>query len=511
MLDIFNFKNIFFALIVLGMSVVLPAAPQIIGVNVPIISQNNIPPSFLVYRPDIAGSVGTSDVCCVTNDNLVSMGKDGMPGSYDTYSRELSPFFYSFDNPLETNMGNHGDPNLIFDFFTQRWFYTALGALSVSDGPELSEINWKKFSIAPGYSNPIGNLAAIDPDYDQLGIDQYALIIGAANPSLNNAGLILIVQKESVLNGGPIIMNNFATGDFGVSPIGVRNFDSNPPYSYAIGVNNRSGGPLQIYRFAATDTPNPIFVDTIGFNLPYGQGPGAYGVECFDTINSSWEQTPPTNSFYGLPAFGGPFIDCRVMTPAHIRDNQLYFCQMLREISLSDAIIARWYQIDLTDPANPCLVQFGDIFAPNPSMPILGTPNSNYPTLMTNTISRIVPTSESGCPRDVPTHNMIIGFTIGSPNPFQLYAAYFIYGALPTTGYFYNSNTLGRLATDPLGQVQSFEALTNTTDGFYVTYGGDYSYSALDPADQTTMWQFLQWCTSPGGTYAIQATQLINP
>ncbi len=499
-------------LITLSASASILADPQTIGTNVAIVSQDTIVDYYdTIARPDIAASVGPQDVCVVTNQNLASIFKDGSPGSYDTFSAELAPFFYDFNNPFSSAKGEFiGDPQLLFDFFTQRWFYTNLRTISVSNGPILNEsTDWKKYDFDYSFA-AIG----LVPDYDQTGIDEHALIIGVQNFFGRNPGpYVIIVQKMSLLADGPLVANAFKVGSTGnINPVGVTNFDSNPTYSYAIAIPT---GPnftppasqLQIFQFSNTNTSNPSLQNIINVEIPEAQGPGVYGMFNICSFAGSWQQVPQPYDLYGC--FGSA-MESLVMAPAHIRDNQLYFCQMLLEGTYSAAFIARWYQVDLTDPNNPCVVQFGDVITPAEINPIYNTPNSYYPTIMTNTISRIVPAAESGCPRDVPTHNLIIGFSSGRQNPTQWLFGFYSYG-LPADGDFYNAATIGRLATDPLGQVrQPFTHVTDRADGFDASFYGDYSFSALDPIDQTTIWQFMQTCLSSGGTFAIQATQLLN-
>ncbi len=480
---------------------ILISAPQSIGINTPIISQSRIPTSFVDFRPDIAGAVGPgNDVCVVTNDNVVSITKQGNPGAYDTFAQELSPFFYTFENNQIASYADRAastDPQFLFDPFSNRWFYTSLGTIAVNNSPTLENSHWNSYSYIPYLINPIGNVATLRPDYDQTGIDQNAIVIG-------NAIGIILFQKASLLNGGPIVANKF-NALFGGNPVGVTNFDTNPLYSYAIEMTPFGVSPLAIFRFANADTPSPT-LSTIMLDLPAGDVNVPYF--CYA---ASLDQIPQPYEFYG--SCFQAIIDSRVMSPAHIRDNQLYFCE---NISTSipvptGATSIRWYQVDLTDPDNPCVVQFGTITIPDATMPVANTNNFFYPTLMTNTTSRIVPAAESGCPRDVPTHNMTIGFSVGRPNGFQQNFAFFYYGAVPSTGEFYNAATSGRLATDPLGQITlPITYLTNSQNGIDKEFYGDFSSSALDPADQKTIWQFVQWCDAPA-IYAIQATQLLDP
>src|SRR5439155_813168 len=81
---------------------------------------------------------------------------------------------------------------------------------------------------------------------------------------------------------------------------------------------------------------------------------------------------------------------------------------------------------------------------------------------------------------------------------------------------FIGAYSCGRLATDPLGSMQtilqlkaggaSYKRLDGTINRF-----GDYSYTSLDPNDDMTLWTIQEYATSTANIWGTWISQLKAP
>jgi len=87
------------------------------------------------------------------------------------------------------------------------------------------------------------------------------------------------------------------------------------------------------------------------------------------------------------------------------------------------------------------------------------------------------------------------------------------------TNEFANAATVGRLAGDPLGTMQSPALYTASTTAYNPPGDpggasgrrwGDYSYTSLDPNDDMTMWTIQEFCNATN-SYGVRVVKLIAP
>lgn len=346
----------------------------------------------------------------------------------------------------------------------------------------------------PGDINP--SAGGVFYDYCRVGVDQHAYYFAFAVLSGYNglfyANSAFVIQKESLLNGGPVTLTVFrdvdgTPGDAtpyrvnGTSLlIPVMNFDSNSEFGYFIQQDPVYWGKLNVYRVINPGTANPTLS----------------AVSIIDVPTTFYVSSPTTlapflgNQFDYLGIIDG--IDDRLKM-AHIRNHQLFTVHNILTDSTGvgsangDRYALRWYQLDLTgDPTGngngdetvsttPVLIQAGTLFDPSETDPIW----YYQPALMTNING------------DMSVSGVLSGNT-------QSISAF---------------NT-GRLAADPLGilrigatpsdiifaqgsgpyslELASTSQLANTGPTFGQRIS-DRQYTCFDPANGTTMWAVQQF------------------
>src|SRR5205085_5591390 len=85
---------------------------------------------------------------------------------------------------------------------------------------------------------------------------------------------------------------------------------------------------------------------------------------------------------------------------------------------------------------------------------------------------------------------------------------------------FINCGTVGRLATDPLGTMETPVLLTSSSTGYNpagdtgASRGrrrwGDYSVTTVDPLDDMSMWTVQMYCDTTN-SYGVRVAQLVAP
>jgi hypothetical protein len=290
-----------------------------------------------------------------------------------------------------------------------------------------------------------------------------------------------VIRKSSVLSGGPVVVTAFrgliTGGDGPDSPRGVDNYDPSSNEGYIIGPSDAAFGRL-ILRRVGTPGGTP----TISGNIAI-------------TVNSTSLPIPVDH----LGNTGGnngrlDALDDRLFA-AHIRNGRLWTAHNIAVTSAGVAASTsnsqrrdgvRWYELNGIRSADnggtPVVVQSGTIF---------DTAN----TLSTSRQYWIPSVMVSG------QGHAALGFSTAG-TPFHADAA-----------------TVGRLAGDTLGTVQTVTNYTASTTAYNPpsdpsgTSGrrwGDYSFTSLDPNDDMTMWTIQEFCDS-ANSYGVRVVRLFAP
>ena len=460
-----------------------PNSPQTLGLNF-------LTSTFAdkgLFPPDTMGTVGPSQFTVAVNNIFRTYNKttgvaDGMLNSDPTV------FFAA---QLTVVAGNRAsDPHIRYDRATKRWFIVMIDVavnsnrvlLAVTDAASQGVISlttvWSKFFFQ---QDTVGTTPNVDTghfaDFPTLGVDTNALYIGF-NMFTSSTGSFagttgFVVRKSSILGAGPIVVTAFrglaTNNSVGIlTPQGVDNFDPSPTFGYFIGVDGSVESLLQLRRITNTAT-----TPSISANIPL-------------TVNI----TGPAINAPHLGNTGGAngkldASDERLLA-AVIRNGHLWTAHAIGVDNTGSAAGtltrdgARWYDIINFD-TTPTVNQSGTVFdptAPNDANQLYYI----YPTVMVSGQGHVA-----------------MGFTRTGAN------------------VHINAATVGRLASDAPGTMESVVTYTNSTTAYNLGSGGpygrrwgDYSYTSLDPDDDMTMWTIQEFCNATN-SYGEQVVKLLAP
>ncbi len=472
--------------------------------------------SWVGTPPNTMGCVGPTQFVAAIDPTLTSYTKAGIRDNVF----DLQPdSFLNLDGDFNS-IADMSNPHIYYDAQSNRWYYIALNddanslnklnngfSIWVSDSGILS--NASKFTVVNIYNAtlvPDQNGCAGDQnlffDFPSLGMDVNALytsfnMYDASGNYLTTTAFV--IQKSSLLTDGPVYVTVFRDV---VGVIGKQdpfrgaasvltpaiNFDPNPQFGYYLATDPLLYGKLNVYRVINPGTKNPTLSPATGINV-------------LTTSSTNLANMPfPGNLFGDLGTLH--VGDDRIMPSPVIRNGQLYATHTIlvdntgnADTNVADPIArsaARWYQFNLasateTATSVPTLVQAGTLFDNATSANPLWY---NMPSLMVN---------QRG--------DLVIGFTV-SGNTVQ-----------PSAGF------VGRLAGDPFGVLR----IGGTPPNIYAAGGGqysrllgqgspyrpqgqpwgNYSYTSLDPVDQTTFWTIQERTQS--SLEQVVVAQLITP
>jgi len=422
--------------------------------------------------PDTMGDVSPTQILFQVNGRVKLFDKAGVLGALNTTANTL---FNSVRNASGVS-----DPIVRYDRITDRWFIIAINVttpnrllLAVSSpGPITGAASFTFFqftqdAVGTTPNADTGNFA----DYCTLGVDANALYIGCrmfTTTAFYNT-TAWVVRKSSMTSGGPIVVTAFRgllSGGAGPDgPRGVNNDDSTATQGYFIGADASTFGRLVLRRIS-----NPGTTPTISGNI---------------------NLTVPTTTIpINVPAQGSTTalesVDDRLFAAA-IRKNRVTGASTLwtaHAIQVNTSGVAsnsggrdamRWYQIQ-NFGATPSLVQSGTLFD-----------------------------SAASTPRY---------YWMGSVNMSgQGHAA--VGASFAATDEFVGAATAGRLSGDTLGTLQAPTVIVTGAGAYNQIAGGrnrwgDYSHTAVDPADDMTIWTFQEFCNA-ANSWAVRATKLMAP
>jgi hypothetical protein len=467
-------------------------SPQTVALNFTGATLSGTNPTS-AYPPDCDGAVGPTQYIIAVNGRIVTFNKT--TGVADgVLNATTNTFFTSIRNASGTS-----DPLCRYDRLTGRWFVGMINTsssnrflLAVSDAASNGVISastvWTYYYFIPSTISPtLGS--GILSDYPTMGIDANALYVGF-DQFVNSSGAFqqvdaCVIQKSSVLSGGPIVVTAFrnlmsaGTGYVGpFAPRGVDGLDANQTEGYMIGSDGNSWGNMWLLRFANPGSATPTMTSAM-YATPLAED----GPRFVNHLGN-------TTGWYG----GLDPLDDRYFQ-ATIRGQQLWTVHNLGvdNTGVSQGTYAadardgaRWFQINV--PVNsgaPTFVQSGTVF----------TASASNDSLQRNYFIPSVNVNGQG--------HAAMGFSTAGSSERA------------------NCGVVGRLATDPLGTMQTPVLLTssstayNPSDGTGSTAGrphrwGDYSATMVDPLDDQSMWTVQMWCNG-ANSYACQIAKLTGP
>ncbi len=431
------------------------------------------------FPPDSMGGIGPDRFVMTINGLFKSFNKT--TGKADgVLDVDPDVFFSSVANNSGTS-----DPRIRYDRFSKRWFIVMINVetsnnrimIAVSDsGTITSNTAWHFYFIPAGDNTFL--------DYPTLGIDAHALYIGGvtfpgdATTESSDTGEVFVVNKNSLLTGGPIMFTGFHnlidpnTGVGPFAPQGVDNFDAGATNGYFVAVDNASFGLLDILQIS-----NPA-------------GSPAIAHEFALTVPDTAYPLPVPHKGNNNPRYGTlDALDDRLFD-AHIRNGVLWTVHNVgvdnTGVSSSSAITrdgARWYAINLSQ-ATPQLAQSGTVFTKSASN---DAQERFYwvPSIMTTGDGRV-----------------ILGCSSAGIKEFA------------------NAAITQRFTSDPIGTMEPPVLFTNSLwaynppddpgDANNPRRWGDYSYTSLDPADNMTVWTVQEFCCATN-TWGVTVAKIIAP
>jgi uncharacterized repeat protein (TIGR01451 family) len=438
--------------------------------------------------PDSVGDVGPSQVLVAVNGRIKVFDKSGALGSLNA---TLNNFFASVGG---TTNGTT-DPHVRYDRLSGRWFITAidLGSggsevgpndvlIAVSSGSTITGtgsftfFQFQQDSVGPA-PNPDTNGFA---DYDTLGVDKFALYIGVNMFNQSTTAFLgttgYVVNKASVLSGGPIVVTAFRqmagtacpSGAGPLTPQGVSDDDPAATEGYFIGADLCAFSLLQIRRVG-----DPGGTPTLSANLSVTVPTTMYPIA----------QVQPS------PGLTLDALDDRLFA-AMIHENKITGAKNLwtaHNIQVDSSGVgsntggrngSRWYEIgSLT--TTPALVQAGTLFDP----------------AATNPFGHWIP-------------------SVAVSGQGHMALASSRAGADASSG-FASVAAAGRLRTDGLGTTRSPTLAQSSSTIYNVQMSGpqrwgDFSQTVVDPADDMTMWTFQEYCDATN-SWGVRAIQLRPP
>lgn len=413
------------------------------------------------------GAAGPSQFLVCVNGRIKVFSKTGVPGSLNA---STDNFFASVTSHRTT------DPRVRYDRLSRRWLIVMIDVpnsrknnqvlIAVSSGPVITDSSsFTFYSFVHSDAAPAGdnNLFA---DYPTLGIDRHALYIGVNlfSSAFFNGTSAYVINKADLLAGNLTLraFRQIGTASSGpYTPQGADNDDPAAAEGYFIGVDAQQKGRLHLRRVS-----NPGGTPTLSGNI---------------VITVPATSNPMGGVFARDSSIALDDLDDRLMM-AQVKNGSLWTTHNI-EVDASGTASAsggrdgsRWYEIiDLS--GTPTLRQAGTLFDPRAS-----TPASYWiPSLAV---------SGQG--------HMVLGCSVAGTTQYAEIAV-----ASRIAG-----DALGTLRTPFVAQISS--SAYNINDGRNPHRWGDYSFTCVDPNDDSTIWTVQEYCDAPN-SWGVRVIQLRAP
>ncbi len=452
------------------------------------------------FPPDTMGTAGPTQYFAFENGRLRTFNKT--TGVADgVVNADPDVFFASVMTPVSPPVlfNFTSDPNVRYDRFSARWFLTIIDVpctnatctttasnrllIAVSDAASMGTISgstvWTFYQFQ-GDSSGLNFL-----DYPSLGIDVNALYIGG-DMFTNTTGTFVgtngyVVQKSSVLSGGPATVSVFANMALGAgtgpeSPRGVDNFDPGATEGYFVGPDNAVFSAITFRRVSNPGSASPTISANIVVTVSTTTSP--------DRV----EHLGNTGGSSGnLDSINDRFFQ------AMIRNGRLWSAHNFRVDTSGVASTAaqnrnasRWYEFqDLT--TTPTVVQSGTVF--DNAATRAAARQYFFPSIAVNGQGHAV-----------------MGFTMaGLP-----------VGATPAYVGRLAGDTLGTMVGPPGTPAVTFGTTTanynppSDPGGANGRRWGDYSFTVVDPIDDMSIWTIQEY-NQASNSYAVRVAKLLAP
>ena len=443
-----------------------PYAPQTAGV-----SFNGVTLADSGYLPpDSTGDVGLTDIFVAANGRFRSFNKAGVMGAINTTPE-------NFFNSVRNGSGI-SDPRVRYDRLSNRWIVAAINVagsnnrilLAVSNSGTLAGATWTFFFFQCNTGGTADDNNAF-ADYPTMGVDNNAIYIGANMFKGNFWGATAwVIRKSSVLGAGPIVFTPFrqicnSTGAGIYTPLGVDNWNASATEGYLIGVSGNAWSTL-VMRRIGTPGGTPTISGNINLTVPTTTSPST---------------VPALGSTGALSAVDDRLFDAQICHNKITGTRTLWTGHHFRVNNAGVANTSggrhgsRWYEITNLS-GTPSLVQSGTVY------------DSAASNIKNYWFPGVTMTGQG---------HMAMGISYaGTANRAGVAA-------------------VGRLRTAALGTTQTPDLVQVSSSAYNAQSGngqrwGDYSRTAVDPADDMTCWTFQEWCNA-NNSWAVRVVQLRAP
>lgn len=474
-------------------------APQPVGLSFDTVTG---PTETNAFPPDTMGTAGPTQFILCVSGRLRSFTKAGVADGVLNLNTDV--FFASVMTPLGGSIAANAttDPQIRYDRLSGRWFITMSDMpmasdqtrfpnrimVAVSDSSTITmATNWTFYFFQ---QNTVGGGDTLELcDFASLGIDSNALYIGGNMYTASSRSFTqttgFVVRKSSVLTGGPIVATafrglavGFGEGPFG--PRGVDNYDPAANEGYFIGVSNANFGRL-VFRRVSTPGSTPAISSNILLTVS--------STTVARTVAHLGNTGGANGNLDGLDDD---------LFAAHIRNGRLWTAHGIAVLATGVAgtgtnsrNAVRWYELNgirsSDNGGTPVVVQSGTVFDSTAS--IASARQYWIPTAVVSGQGHAAlgySTAGTPFPIDCATNGRLVGDTLGTLGAVSIYTTNFSNPTPP--------------AYNPPGDLGSA----------FGRRWGDYSFTALDPMDDMTIWTIQEYCNATN-TYGCKAAKLLAP
>jgi hypothetical protein len=454
-----------------------PLAPQVIGVNADGPVSTNSPCGT---PPDTMGAVGPTQFIVAENCNIVTYSK--ATGAADGVLNTTPDTFFA-----SVRSSSVSDPHIRYDRLTGRWFIVIIDVtfpnnrvlIAVSNTATITNATVWTFFF---FQSAVGTHTSCLADYPTPGIDASALYIGVnqfCGGSLGTASYAgsdgYVVQKSSVLGGGPIRVTGFQSMTDAYTPQGVDNPDPAAAEGYFLGGSVGFFNKVNLFRVSNPATLSPT-VSAVAITTAT-QGQQITQPHLGNTGGTNGRLDASDNR-----PFAAAFRDGSLWTTMGVGTTVSgSVCQGAGAGTATRDAVFWWELRGIPTGSTPSIRQAGivcDTATTNPAF-------YSYGTVMVNGQGHAA-----------------LGYSIAGASTFV------------------SVGTSGRLVGDPLGSLQAINTYGAGAAAYNPSWDsgagsgfrrwGDYSFTSLDPCDDMTIWTAQEY-VPVANNYGTRFAQLKAP
>lgn len=416
--------------------------------------------------PDTMGDVSPTQVFVTVNGRFKVYDRNGVVGPLNT---DPNTFFAS------VRSASMSDPRVRFDRLSQRWIVAMIDVANSNNRICLAVSNTATITSATSFTFFFFNYAigggntSLFFDYPTIGIDSKAIYIGGNVFGAGFAGCdVFVVNKANLLSNTVTVTpfrqvcTNAGAGVY--TPHGCDNDDPASNEGYVFGTDGQFYGNVKVRKIADPGGTPSMSSD---FNITV---PSTYNGRSVTALGSTAPLDGLDDRIFAAKIFWNRLTNTPSLWAAHnIRGTSGGVAS-----STGDRNLSRWYEIrNFTGGGTPTLFQAGTVFSNNAS-----THSYWIPSIAMNGQG-----------------NALLGCS---------------YAGTTVTP---NVAVTDRLAGDAPGFMTAPVQITSSAATYNVQGGtqrwGDYSHTAVDPADGMSVWTFQEYCSATN-QWGIRVAKMLS-